>query len=255
MKRAPTLFIGHGSPMNIIEDNSFIRGWRQIAASLPKPAAILAVSAHWYTEGTRIADNDWPETIHDFYGFPEELYKITYPAPGAPQLAERAKALLGEAAVFDSSWGLDHGTWCVLHTMYPQADIPVFQVSVNRRAPAAEHFALGKKLKDLREQGVMILGSGDVVHNLGMIEFARTDGYDWAYEFDNKIADCIRKRDMDGVIGYGKFGRPAALSVPTPDHFYPLLYVLGAADPSDGLQVYNQACVLGSLSMTSYVFA
>lgn len=255
MELMPTIFIGHGSPMNIIEDNPFVRGWRQIAAELPKPEAILSVSAHWYTEGTRVMDNEWPATIHDFYGFPEQLYRITYPAPGAPKLAKSARDLLGNAAGVDSSWGLDHGTWCVLLAMYPNADIPVFQVSVNRRASAAEHFAFGEKLKDLRSQGVMILGSGDVVHNLGMLQFSRNDGYDWAYEFDNNIAECIRNRDMEGVVGYKAFGRAAELSVPTPDHFFPLLYVLGAAEQADELRVYNQACVLGSLSMTSYVFA
>jgi len=255
MKLMPALFIGHGSPMNIIEDNSYVHEWRQIAAALPKPEAILAVSAHWYTEGTRVMDNEWPRTIHDFYGFPEPLYSMTYTAPGAPQLAERAGDILGKAAVLDSSWGLDHGTWCVLQAMYPAADIPVFQVSVNRSAPAQEHFALGKKLKELRSQGVMILGSGDVVHNLGMIQFSRDDGFDWAYEFDNYIAECIRNNDKEGVVGYKSFGRAAELAVPMPDHFYPLLYVLGAADETDKLRVYNQACTMGSLSMTSYVFA
>lgn len=255
MKLMPTIFIGHGSPMNIIENNTFVRGWRQIAAALPKPQAILAVSAHWYTDGTRVMDNERPRTIHDFYGFPEQLYAITYPAPGAQGLAKKTRDVLGNGAVLDRSWGLDHGTWCVLKTMYPEADIPVVQVSVNRRASAEEHFAFGKKLQDLRSEGVMIFGSGDVVHNLGMIDFSRNDGYDWAYEFDDKIAECIRSKDMENVIGYTKFGRSAELAVPTPDHFSPLLYVLGAVEATDRLQIYNQACVMGSLSMTSYVFA
>ena len=255
MALAPTLFIGHGSPMNIIEDNEFVRGWREIAAGLPRPEAIVSVSAHWYAEGTRVLDNEKPQTIHDFYGFPEELYRVAYPAPGARELARRTRALLGTDAVLDGSWGLDHGTWCVLKMMYPKADIPVLQVSVDRLAPAAEHFALGEKLRELRSQGVMILGSGDVVHNLGIIDFSRADGYDWAYEFDDSIADCIGKRDFKSVVGYGKFGRAAALAVPMPDHFYPLLYVLGAATEKDGLQVYNRACIMGSLSMTCYVFA
>ncbi|MDR3592719.1 MAG: 4,5-DOPA dioxygenase extradiol [Negativicutes bacterium] len=255
MQLMPTLFVGHGSPMNIIENNQFVRGWEQIAATLPRPQAILAVSAHWYTEGTRVLDSESPRTIHDFYGFPEQLYSITYPAPGTRQLAARTRGLLGNKAVLDGSWGLDHGTWCVLKVMYPAADIPVFQVSIDRRAPAQEHFAFGQKLKELRSEGVMILGSGDVVHNLGMIQFSSNVGFDWAYEFDNHIADCIRNKDMASVIGYKKFGRSAELSVPMPDHFYPLLYVLGAVAETDQLQVYNQDCVMGSISMTSYVFA
>jgi len=254
MQRMPTLFVGHGSPMNVVEENKYIHTWRQIAANMPKPAAILAVSAHWYTVGTKVMDNEWPKTIHDFYGFPEQLYSITYPAPGAPYFARRAEKLLGNEAVLDSNWGLDHGTWCVLRAMYPNADIPVFQVSVNSQASAEEHFALGKKLQELREQGVMILGSGDVVHNLGKIQFSRADGYDWAYEFDNKIAELINSNDKDGVVGYEQLGRIAELAVPIPDHFFPLLYVLGAAQDTDKLQVYNQDCIMGSLSMTSYVF-
>ncbi|VBB08150.1 catalytic ligb subunit of aromatic ring-opening dioxygenase [Lucifera butyrica] len=255
MQLMPTLFIGHGSPMNIIEDNQFVHGWRQIVTSLPKPKAILAVSAHWYTEGTRVMDNKLPRTIHDFYGFPEQLYSINYPASGNPTLAKRILEILGNAAVLDGSWGLDHGTWCVLRAMYPNADIPVLQVSVNRRMSAEEHLALGKKLKDLRSQGVMIFGSGNVVHNLGMIQFSRNGGYDWAYEFDNYIAECVSNNDKKGVVGYKAFGQVAELAVPIPDHFYPLLYVLGAAEETDEIRVYNQDCIMGSLSMTSYVFA
>ncbi len=255
MQLMPTVFVGHGSPMNAIEDNSHVRGWRQLAIELPEPAAILAVSAHWYTEGTRVMDNERPRTIHDFYGFPEQLYSIVYPAPGNRELAERTKKILGDDAALDSSWGLDHGTWSVLKAMYPIADIPVFQVSVDRQAPAEKHLNLGKKLADLRSDGVLVLGSGNIVHNLGMIDFSRNDGYDWAYQFDNYISECLQHRDSEGIINYHSFGRSAALAVPTPDHFYPLLYVLGAAAETDKLHLYNQNCIMGSLSMTSYVFA
>lgn len=251
----PTVFVGHGSPMNAIEDNRFARGWRTMAAGLPRPEAILSVSAHWYTAGTRVADNERPRTIHDFYGFPAELYRVAYPAPGAPALAGEARGLLGGVAVLDGSWGLDHGTWSVLRAMYPAADIPVFQVSVDYGAPAEAHFALGARLKALRAQGVMVFGSGNVVHNLGLVEFAREGGFAWAADFDDYVATCVRARDFAGVVGYEKLGRTAELAVPTPDHYFPLLYVLGAADDKDGLQVYNQECVMGSVSMTAYVFA
>jgi len=254
MSMMPTLFVGHGSPMNVVEENIYVRTWRQIAAKIPKPEAILAISAHWYTAGTKIMNNEKPRTIHDFYGFPEQLYSIDYPAPGAPDFARKAAEQLGKEAVLDSSWGLDHGTWCVLRAMYPDADIPIFQVSVNNQASAEEHYALGEKLKDLRKQGVMIFGSGNVVHNLGKIQFSRQDGYDWAYEFDNKVAEYIRNNDKAGVVNYETLGRIAELAVPIPDHFYPLLYVLGAAQETDELQVYNEDCIMGSLSMTSYVF-
>lgn len=255
MQAMPAVFAGHGSPMNVIEDNRFVQGWRRMAASLPTPEAILAVSAHWYTAGTKVMANRNPRTIHDFFGFPEELYKIVYPAPGAPELAAQARDLLGEAAALDSGWGLDHGTWSVLRAMYPDADIPVFQVSVNSRAPAAVHFALGERLRELRSQGVMIFGSGNVVHNLGMIDFARSGGFDWAGDFDDYVAACIEAGNTEGLIGYEEAGWSAGLAVPTPDHYLPLLYVLGAREADDRPQVYNRECVLGSISMTSYVFA
>ncbi|MEG6586298.1 4,5-DOPA dioxygenase extradiol [Dendrosporobacter sp. 1207_IL3150] len=255
MSIMPAIFVGHGSPMIAIEDSPYSRTWAQIAAELPKPEAILSISAHWYTKGTRVMVNDRPRTIHDFYGFPEALYRIMYPASGAPDYARKARELLGDSAVFDESWGLDHGTWCVLRSMYPEADIPVFQVSVDRSASPEEHYALGRKLFDLRNQGVMIFGSGNVVHNLSMIDWSRGGGYDWAYEFDNAIVDHVLKKAHQGVIEYQRLGRPAQMAVPTLEHFLPLLYVLGAVNENDLIRVYNQVCTMGSLSMTSYVFA
>lgn len=254
MTKMATLFVGHGSPMNCIEDNEFVRNWRHIAEKLPVPEAILSVSAHWYTTATYVMENGHPKTIHDFFGFPDELYRITYPAPGAPEFARKTKAFLGGSASLDHSWGLDHGTWSVLRTMYPNADIPVYQVSINRQALPEEHYELGRKLRALRTQGVMIFGSGNVVHNLGKIHFAEPDGYDWAHEFDEAVASCIRDGQHKRVVDYRKFGVAADLAVPMPDHYLPLLYVLGASDKADSLQIYNQKCVYGSLSMTSYVF-
>lgn len=254
MTRTPALFVGHGSPMNAIEDNGFTGGWRRIASLMPRPEAILCVSAHWYTHGTRIMDNPNPKMIYDMYGFPKELYEIVYPAPGSPEFAGKAKGLLGSAATPDSGWGFDHGAWSVLYVMFPNADIPVFQVSVDRRGTPESHYELGRKLAVLREEGVLILGSGNVVHNLAMVDFDREDGFDWAYEFDAYIRDAVMSRRHELAIGYGKAGECARLAFPTPDHFHPLLAVLGASNADDDISVFNEACAMGSLSMTCYLF-
>ena len=253
-QKMPVLFVGHGSPMNALEDNEYTRGWEEIAKLLPRPKAILAVSAHWYTDGTRVTDAEYPKTVYDMYGFPEELYQIEYNAPGAPELAHLTKELLQKEVRIDNSWGFDHGTWVVLHKMFPGADIPVFQLSVDRNAPAELHYQMGKELKALREQGVLILASGNVVHNLQRVEWGMEKGYPWAEEFDGYIRDKIRNKEYDEVVHYEKVGQSARQAFPTPDHFFPLLYVLGAAEDSDQLTVFNESCVLGSLSMTSYLF-
>lgn len=251
----PVIFIGHGSPLNAVADNEFTRNWRKIAAAIPKPAAILAISAHWYTEGARITDAVHPRTVYDLYGFPKELYELEYPAPGAPQLAHYTKSLITADVLIDNSWGLDHGTWSVLNIMYPDADIPVYQLSVNGDAGAHTHFETGAQIKGLREKGVLIFGSGNVVHNLFRANLAIHGGYDWAIDFDNFIKDKIVKGDYTDVIDYHKAGQSAELAFKTPDHFYPLLYALGAANADDRVAVSNDACVFGSLSMTSYVFS
>jgi len=248
----PVAFLGHGSPMNAIEENQFTKGWRQIAENIPKPKAILSISAHWYTDGTRITAEDNPKTIYDFYGFPRELYNIQYDSKGSPELAARVKDLFGNAT-FDNSWGYDHGTWSILSVMYPKADIPVIQLSINANADASDHFYLAEKLKPLRDEGVLILGSGDVVHNLGRVNFDMHDGYDWAYVFDKYILEKVKTHAYEDIIDYRHFGKSAKLSVPTPEHFYPLLYVLGVSDNDDSVTVYNNYCVNGGLSMTSYV--
>ncbi len=251
----PVTFIGHGSPMNAIEENEFTAGWREIAGVIPKPAAILAVSAHWFTDHTRLMTQENPKTIHDFYGFPKELYDVQYSAPGAPQLAAQTMKRLGGDCMEDQTWGIDHGTWSVLRKMYPDADIPVYQMSINRRMSPRELFEVGEKLKPLREQNVLILGSGNIVHNLGQVDFSAAGGYGWADEFDEYIRDNINAGDFDAVIDYKRAGNSARYAFPTPEHFDPLLYVLGAADKKDRVHVYNDARTAGSLSMTSYVFS
>ncbi len=250
----PSLFIGHGSPMNAIEKNEFSDAWIALGERLPKPEAILSVSAHWFTEGTRVSNAEKPRMIYDMYGFPDALYRVNYPALGAPRQAELALELLHGAAQIDNGWGLDHGTWSVLRRLYPQADIPVFQVSVNRRASMQTHFALGRTLRALRSQGVLILGSGNVVHNLAAVDFSIHGGFPWAETFDRTIRTAVENRDFESVIAYERAGAAAAAAVPTADHFAPLLYVLGAAEDGDQLTVLNDSCVFGSLSMTSYLF-
>ncbi|HHT27075.1 MAG TPA: 4,5-DOPA dioxygenase extradiol [Firmicutes bacterium] len=251
----PVIFVGHGSPMNAIEDNRFSQGWRQIADMIPKPKAILSVSAHWLTRGTKVLTVPNPKTIHDFYGFPPELYAVEYPAPGNPQLAEEALTLLGEAANADTGWGLDHGTWSVLRVMYPDAGIPVFQVSLDRLATEQEHFDIGARLKLLRERDVLIMGSGNVVHNLGILDFSLDGGFDWAYEFDDFITGRIIEKNYADILQYRNLNAAAGLAVPTTEHFDPLFYVLGAVDETDTVTVHNKACMAGSVSMTTYIFA
>ena len=254
--KMPVLFVGHGSPMNAIEDNSFTRNWEKIAAHISKPEAILSVSAHWYTRGSKIMDTASPRQIYDIYGFPEALYKLIYEPVGATLMAHRTKALVDKEIQIDNTWGIDHGTWSVLCKMYPKADIPVFQLSIDAHADAAAHFKIGQELAALREQGVLILGSGNVVHNLALINWdMEAKGYPWANEFDAYIKDKIVKREYADVINYRNAGSSSTSAFVTPDHFYPLLYVLGASKQEDKLTVFNDACVLGSLSMTCYLFA
>ena len=251
----PVVFVGHGTPMNAIEDNEYTKGWKEISAAIPKPDAILAISAHWYTEGTRLLTTDHPKTIHDFYGFPKELFDIEYSAPGAPNLAHRTMELAGGAAFSDNTWGIDHGTWSVLRRMYPDADIPVCQMSIDQNLSPKESYQLGEKLKSLREKNILIFGSGNVVHNLGRVDFEAQGGFDWANEFDEYVKSSIEAKDFERVINYTKAGSCANYAFPTPEHFYPLLYVLGACDEKDKVTVYNNSCTMGSLSMTSYLFS
>ena len=247
----PVLFIGHGSPMNAIEDSDYSRAWAAVAQSLPKPKAILCVSAHWQTDGTRVTAMEQPKTIHDFYGFPPELQAKRYPAPGSPELARLTVQTLKDSHVqADAEWGLDHGAWAVLCQMYPKADVPVVQLSLGQRLAPADHYELGRELRALRKKGVLILGSGNIVHNLREVVWEDT-AYDWALEFDAKMKDLILTGDHKAIIDYSKLGRSAQLSVPTLDHYLPLLYVLGAQDKADGVSFFAEKVTLGSMSMRS----
>ena len=255
MPKMPVLFVGHGPPMNAIEDNIYSRTWRNIAKKIPKPKVILSVSAHWYTNGTKIMNEANPNTIYDMYGFPEELYEISYNTPGSPDTAKVCKELISKGTEYDNSWGIDHGTWSVLVHMYPERDVPVFQISVDANAPAHIHYKIGRELRSLREQGVLILGTGNIVHNLRLVDWHKANkGFDWAYEFDEYIYENIMSKNDEKIIQFNELGDIAHLSVPTPDHFYPLLYVLGASDKEDKISVYNKSCELGSLTMTTYLW-
>lgn len=254
MKRMPALFVGHGSPMNAIENNRYTSRWQELGVTLARPKAILAVSAHWFVPGLRVNDDAHPRQIYDMYGFPEELYRLVYGAPGAPRYARLATEALKDGTVVDNSWGIDHGSWSVLCKMFPKADIPVFQLSVDRNASAQQQFETGRRLAGLREHGVMILGSGNVVHNLARVNWNMEGGYPWAEEFDGYIKQNVLSGRYENVLDYRSAGASAALAVPTPDHFAPLSYVLGAVGEQDLVSVFNDSCVLGSLSMTGYLF-
>lgn len=258
-KAAPLLFIGHGSPMNGIESNKFSQEWAAQAKRLDLPAAILVISAHWLTRGTKITAMLKPRTIHDFGGFPEELFAVQYPAPGAPDLALETKKLLVDTdAELDHDWGLDHGAWTVLRQMYPDANIPVFQMSIDYARPAAYHYELAKQLSVLRKKGVMIMGSGNMIHNLRMVAWDKLDepgfGYDWALEIHEIFRNKIIEQDHASLIDYSRLGRSAQLAIPTPDHYYPLLYTLGLQNKNETPQFFNDELLGGSLNMTSVKF-
>lgn len=251
----PAVFIGHGSPMNTLENNSHTMAWAELGRSIGKPRGILAISAHWYINATAVTHMSRPRTIHDFYGFPQELAEFEYAAAGDPGLAERVVDAVSPVWVgLDSdSWGLDHGTWSVLAHMYPDADVPVVQMSINANEPFSYHFDIGARLAPLREEGVLILGSGNVVHNLGRINWgARGQGFDWAHRFDDEIQDVMTNRPADvvAVTDHPDF----AMAVPTPDHFLPLVHIAGVAHATGSkVRVMNKSYEMGSLSMTSYV--
>lgn len=257
MTTMPALFVGHGSPMNAIEpDNLINQGFRQITASFPKPRAILCISAHWYAPTLAVTSGSFPPMIYDFHGFPDELHQLVYPASGSPALAEQVKQLLSPfEVVLDDKRGFDHGMWSVLSHLYPQADIPVVQLSLDRTKPATWHVALAKKLQPLREQGVLILGSGDIVHNLRAISWEHMNtfgaGYEWAYAFRDAINQAIVENNMDALIHFEQFGESAQLSVPTPDHYLPLLYVMAQREENEPVALFNDVLVAGSISMTS----
>lgn len=253
----PALFIGHGSPMNAIEDNEFSREWTRLGRWLPRPKAILCVSAHWETRGIYVSATAQPETIHDFYGFPKPLFEVRYPAPGSPALARRVAELLGMApgshrVHLDPGRGLDHGAWSVLRLLYPQADIPVVQFSLDSAQPGAWHYALGQRLAALRDEGVLIVGSGDIIHNLRLFSFHDRTAPDWALRFHTLSKRLIENGDHQALADYPALGSDAHYAIPTPEHYLPLLYVLAAQQPGERPAFFNDA-VFSSLSMTSFV--
>lgn len=256
-ERMPVLFLGHGNPMNALEENEFVEGFRDIAKTLPTPNAILCISAHWYTKGTMVTAMDKPQTIHDFGGFPKELFDFQYPVNGSPELAKETKELLLPAMVeLDEKWGLDHGAWTVIAHLYPDANIPVIQLSIDYTKPAQYHYELAQKLSILRNKGILIVGSGNIVHNLKMADFANFNkdnyGYDWAFEAQETINKHLLNGNFEPLINYEKQGKVFDLSIPTPDHYLPLIYSLGLKEKQETISLFNDKLLAGSLSMTSF---
>jgi 4,5-DOPA dioxygenase extradiol len=255
--RMPVLFLGHGSPMNAIEENTFVAGFRTVAASLPRPQAILCISAHWETDGTFLTAMEQPRTIHDFHGFPPALHAVRYPAPGSPALAlETCSLLQAEQASPDASlWGLDHGAWSVLVHLFPDADIPVVQMSLDRRKSPAAHYAMARNLAPLRRKGILIIGSGNMVHNLGRVDWNQLDtpgyAYDWAAEAHQRMCRFVLDRQHQALVDYTDQGPAFRLAVPTPEHYLPLLYTLGLQEEHDRTELFNDLAIGGSLTMTS----
>lgn len=251
--RMPALFVGHGTPMNAIGQNGFTRAWRELGAALPRPRAILSVSAHWYVHGTFVTANARPPTIHDFAGFPQPLFEVRYDAPGEPALAARLVEMLGAVpARAATGWGLDHGTWSVLVHLYPAADVPVVQLSIDAAQPPSFHYALGRSLAPLREQGILLLGSGGIVHNLARVDWSGAGPPpSWATEFDAFVRAQVLAGEDAPLVPYAELGASARMSVPTPDHYLPLLYVLGSRQPGEAATIPLTGFDLGSLSMTS----
>jgi 4,5-DOPA dioxygenase extradiol len=255
-EQMPVLFIGHGSPMNAIEENEFVQGWREVAKTLPKPNAILCISAHWETRGTFLTAMQKPRTIHDFGGFPQELFEVQYPAPGNPGFAEETKSLIKKTETgLDEKWGLDHGCWSVLVRMFPAANIPVIQMSLDYSRPALYHYELARELSQLRKKGVLIMGSGNMVHNLRLVDWNKMDkpgfGYEWAIEANEKMKKYILSDDHQSLINYKSQGKAFDLAIPSPEHFLPLLYALALKEGNDKTEIFNDQPVMGSLSMTS----
>src|SRR5579885_2019723 len=250
--RMPAIFFGHGNPMNALLENSYTQGWRSLGASLPRPRSVLCISAHWYVPQTGITVTTAPRTIHDFGGFPRELYQVNYPAPGDPDLARRVQKMLAPVPVtLDGSWGLVHGTWSVLTHVFPKADVPVVQLSIDETQPASFHYAIGQRLAPLRDEGVLIVGSGNLVHNLHTYAWGRhaMEPFDWAVRFEEKAREMILAGEHQPLVAYEKLGRDALLSIPTPDHYLPLLYVLATRQPDDPISFPIEGVDGGSISM------
>jgi 4,5-DOPA dioxygenase extradiol len=255
--RLPVLFFGHGNPMNAIQSNAYTEAWRSIGEAIPRPRAVVAVSAHWYLPGTAVTAAEAPRTIHDFGGFPPELYRVRYPAPGDPGLARRVQSLLAPTPVsLDDEWGLDHGTWSVLRHVFPEADVPVIQLRIDETQPPAFHHELGRRLAPLRDEGVLVVGSGNLVHNLHAYGWGRhsMEPYDWAVRFEKRIGELLRAGEHGPVVAYESIGRDALLSVPTPEHYLPLLYALGMRRPGEAVGFPVEGFDGGSVSMATIQF-
>lgn len=254
-QKMPVLFLGHGSPMNAIEENEFVAGFRNIAKEIPKPNAILCISAHWETRGTLVTAMQNPPTIHDFGGFPQALFDVQYPAPGSPELAKETQGLITKTkVVLDDKWGLDHGAWSVIKHLYPKADIPVVQMSLDYNQTPQYHYELASELKSLREKGVLIIGSGNMVHNLKMLAWGKLNesyGFDWALEANEAMKSFIQNGDHRSMINFRSRGKAFDLAIPTPEHYLPLLYTLGLQEKGEELSLFNDKAVAGSLTMTS----
>lgn len=255
--KMPVLFLGHGSPMNAIEDNEFVQGFKKISHEIEKPTAILVISAHWETRGTYVTAMENPVTIHDFGGFPQALFDVQYPAPGSPELADAVQKIVSSKDVhLDEKWGLDHGSWSVVKHLYPNADVPIIQMSIDYTMPASEHYALAKELASLRNKGVLIIGSGNNVHNLRMVSWQNLNtvgyGYDWAIEANEMMKGYIRSGNHKPLIEFHKQGREFELAIPTPEHYLPMIYALALQEDKEELQIFNDAAVAGALTMTSF---
>ncbi len=253
--KMPVLFLGHGSPMNAIEENEFVQGFRTVSSEIETPKAIIVVSAHWESQGTRVTAMDQPPTIHDFGGFPKALYEVQYPAPGIPALAQEVKDMTHSTDVhLDDKWGLDHGAWSVIRHMYPKANIPVIQISLDYYKTPQQHYELAQELARLREKGILIVGSGNMVHNLRMVHWQKLNdnfGYDWAKEANDKMKQLILDGNHQALINFQKQGKAFDLSIPTPEHYLPLLYALALQNKKDEISIFNDEPVGGSLTMTS----
>jgi len=255
--KMPVLFLGHGSPMNAIEENEFVTGFRNVAKNIPHPIAILCVSAHWETRGTFVTSMQNPPTIHDFGGFPKALFDVQYPAPGSPELAQEVRNLVqGVEVGMDQSWGLDHGAWSVIKHLYPNADVPVVQLSLNYNMTPAQHYDLAKQLSALRNKGILIVGSGNMVHNLGLLEWSKLNAdnyaFDWTLEASSKMKEYILKGDHQQLIQFQNQGRAFQLAIPTPEHYLPMLYMLALQEKNEVPTLFNDKAVAGSLTMTSF---
>lgn len=255
-EKMPVLFVGHGNPMNAIEENEFVEGFRKISKQIPKPNAIICISAHWETKGTFVTAMDFPKTIHDFGGFPKELYEVEYPAPGNPELAKETQKIITKSEIgLTQQWGLDHGAWTVIKHLYPNADVPVIEMSIDYTKDAKYHYELAKELSGLRKKGILIIGSGNIVHNLRLVAWDKINenyGYDWAIEANDTVRKSIINRDFEKIVHYKTLGRAFDLSVPSPEHYLPLLYALALAESNEEISIFNDKAIAGSLSMTSY---